>query len=112
MLGKRTTRPFRTEQELRQPYDINQTFTHVATTNDSELVILVRMEEGNKISIMVDFHDAYIAFDSDIIEEEKALLIPAGQAYNDDNVGIIERITMKNAKPNKNARVRGILWGR
>ena len=112
MVGKKKkTSPFRTEIELLQPYGLHKGFTHTATTNNSEDVVIVTgMTECNKIALMVDSQDAFIEFDGDATSE--SLLIPAGQGYSDDGIIILTKITMKNAKKNKNARVRGMLWGR
>lgn len=104
---------FRTQIELVQTYERHQGFTHTSTSDSAEDVLIVSgMEEGNKISLYVDLNDVYIEFDGDAQNGGSSMLIPVNTGYFDEGIYIAERISMRNAAPGKNSRVRGILWGR
>ena len=106
-------KPFRTQIELVQTYEKHQGFVHTSTSDDAEDVLeIIEMEEGNKISLYVDLNDVYIEFDGDAKGDGSSMLIPVNTGYFDDGIYITEKISMKNAASSKNSRVRGILWGR
>lgn len=105
-------KPFRTAIELVQTYEKHQGFTHTTSSDNPEDVLLITIEEGNKISLRVDFFDAYVEFDGDAQSDGTSMLIPVNTGYDEDGIFVIEKISMKNVIPGKNARLRGIIWGR
>ena len=68
------------------------------------------MEEGNKLSFVVETADAYIAFDEDATTST-GMLVPTNEGYFDDNIYISTKISIIRAG-GTNARIRGIIWGR
>ena len=106
-------KPFRTQIELIQTYEKHQGFVHTTITDDAEdALVVVRMEEGNKISLYADLNDVFVEFDGDAKSDGSSMLIPVNTGYFEDGIYITEKISMINATPGKNARIRGILWGR
>ena len=105
-----TTRPWRQEIELLQNYPKHKTFT--VTTSGTTLKTVVDisaiMEECNKVSLIVETADAYIAFDEDATTS--SMLIPANEGYFDDSIYLSDKITVMSVTGN--TRVRGIIWGR
>ena len=104
--------PFRLPQELQQPYKAHVTFTHTNTGNTAETAatISTNMEEANKVALIVDTYDAYIAFDETATSSK--MLVPAGTGYFDENIVIKNYISIINASTGNNSRIRGIAWGR
>ena len=102
----------RSEIELIQPYKRHVMFTHTQSSNIAENVVSVssNMEEGNKIALIVELNDVYIEFDA--TATSSSLLIPAGNGYFDEDITLNSRISAINASAGKNARIRGIVWGR
>ena len=102
----------RSEIELIQPYKKHKGFTHSNTTDVAEDVVNVAaaMEEANKVSLIVEWYDAYIEFDADATSS--SMLVPAGTGYFDINIKIVTKISAINATAGQNARIRGIVWGR
>ena len=68
------------------------------------------MEEGNKVSFVVETGGAYIAFDEDATAST-GMLVPADEGYFDDNIYISSKISIIR-EGSTNARIRGIIWGR
>ena len=105
------TKALRTEIELVQTYEKHQGFTHTTTSDDSEVVLVVTMEEGNKITLKIDSFDAFVEFDGEAQSDGTSMIVPVNTGYDDDNIFIVDKICIKNAVPGNNARIRGILWG-
>ena len=104
--------PWRQEIELLQNYQKHATFTHTTTGSSAEdaLTLAGKMEEGNKLSFVVETADAYIAFDEDATTST-GMLVPTNEGYFDDNIYISTKISIIRAG-GTNARIRGIIWGR
>ena len=97
--------PWRQEIELLQNYNKHATFTHTTTGSSAEdaLTLAGKMEEGNKISFVVESGGAYIAFDEDATTSD--------EGYFDDNIYFSTKISIIRSS-SSNARIRGIVWGR
>jgi len=111
-----TTGNFRLVNELAQVYHKKQEFTYTTSSGSAEDALTLTMEEGNKISIMVEDPaggasgaGAYIAFDSDATSSK--MLIPQDEGYFDDGIFIQDRISILRFT-STNVRIRGIVWGR
>ena len=105
-------RPWRQEIELLQNYGKHATFTVTRTdANATDVVTLSgKMEEGNKVSLVVELGDAYIAFDQDA-SSSNGMYVPADEGYFDSDIWIGTKISVIRAD-STNVRVRGIIWGR
>ena len=104
--------PWRQEIELLQNYNKHATFTHTTTGSSAEdaLTLAGKMEEGNKISFVVESGGAYIAFDEDATTST-GMLVPSDEGYFDYNIYFSTKISIIRAT-SSNARIRGIVWGR
>jgi len=107
-----TKAPWRQEIELLQNYNKHATFTFTTSGSSAEdaLTLAGKMEEGNKLSFVVETADAYIAFDEDATTST-GMLVPTNEGYFDDNIYISTKISIIRAG-GTNARIRGIIWGR
>ena len=105
-------RPWRQEIELLQNYGKHKTFTVTTTDANATDVVLLsgNMEECNKISLVVELGDGYIAFDQDA-SSTNGMYIPADEGYFDSDVWIGTKISVIRSA-STNVRVRGIIWGR
>lgn len=110
---------WRGEAEMMQTLSRSHTFTHTNTTDASETVITLRMEEGSRVSFVVYGNDAYVNFDAAAVNTDpnsdgtiESMFVPAGTGYFEDNIYIDSTITMINASAGANASIRGIVWGR
>lgn len=98
-------------QNLERSYSFTYTFTADAAVDIA--TIATRMEEGLKVSIVVESADAYVRFDGTAATDgTDSMLIPAGTGYSEDNIYIGTRISAINATVGSNARIRGCIWGR
>ena len=106
-----TTRPWRQEIELLQNYPKHKTVTFTTSSGSAQDAVLLagEMEECNKVSIVVETADAYIAFDE--TATTSSMLIPQNEGYFDDGIWFGTKISIIRAG-STNARVRGIIWGR
>lgn len=104
--------PFLSQTELDQPYKSHVTFTHTNSTDAAETAVTISTNMGvcNKIALIVDLYDAYVAFDE--TASSTKMLVPAGTGYFDEKITITSSISIINASSGKNTRVRGIAWGR
>ena len=104
-------RPWRQEIELVQNYSRHKTFTFTTNGASAETVLDLSgvMEECNKVSLVVEFADAYLEFDDDATTS--SMLIPQDEGYFDDSIYIGSKISIIRAG-GVDARVRGIIWGR
>ena len=102
----------RSEIELLQPYKRHKGFTHTNTTDVAEEIASISgtMQEGNKVSLIVELYDAYVEFDGDATSS--SMLVLADTGYYDSNIQITSNISMINKTAGQNARIRGIVWGR
>jgi hypothetical protein len=114
-----TTKNFRLPVELAQTLRQSRTFTHTNTSNATENAVLLGMEEGVKVSFVVDQADAYVNFDADAEATDgdsngiiDSMLVPAGTGYFEAQIYISTRISIINATAGQNARIRGVVWGR
>ena len=107
-----TKAPWRQEIELLQNYNKHATFTFTTSGSSAEdaLTLAGKMEEGNKLSFVVETADAYIAFDEDATTST-GMLVPADEGYFDDNIYFSTKISIIRSG-GTNARIRGIVWGR
>jgi len=107
-----TKAPWRQEIELLQNYSKHATFTFTTSGSSAEdaLTLAGKMEEGNKISFVVETADAYVAFDEDATTST-GMLVPADEGYFDDNIHFSTKISIIRSG-GTNARIRGIVWGR
>lgn len=111
---------FRGDTETKQILGKKAAFTRTLSSNNSEVVLDLagKMQEGTKISIIVEQADAYINFDGTATKVASgdgtihSILIPAGQGYSEENIFISSNITAINATAGSNARIRGFIWGR
>lgn len=108
-------RPWRQEIELLQNYPKHKTFTYeVASegtpTAKTAVDISASMEECNKVSIIIENADAYLAFDEDATTS--TMLVPQDEGYFDDAVYIGSKISIIAKTANTQPRIRGIIWGR
>ena len=106
-----TTRPWRQEIELLQNYSKHKTFTFTTSSGSAQdaLDLAGVMEEGNKISFVVELADAYIEFDG--TATTSSMLIPQNEGYFDEGIWIGTNISILRSS-STNARIRGIIWGR
>ena len=106
-----TNRPWRQEIELLQNYPKHKTFTFTTSgaTVETAVDIAATMEECNKISLVVELGNAYIAFDEDATTS--AMYVPQDEGYFDDAIYIGTKISVLRAG-STNVRIRGIAWGR
>ena len=74
------------------------------------VVLIGKMTEGIKVSLVVDINPLYIEFDEDATSS--SMLIPAGAGYADTNIFIGKKISVMNVSPGQNGQIRGIIWGR
>ena len=104
--------PWRQEIELLQAYQKHATFTHTTSSSSAEtaLNLVGKMEEGNKVSFVVETGGAYVAFDEDA-SSSTGMLVPADEGYFDDNIYFSSKISIIR-EGSTNARIRGIVWGR
>ena len=115
-----TTPLFRGDTETKQILGRKAAFTRNLSSDVSEVVLNLKgqMQEGTKVSIIVEQADAYINFDGAATKTASSdgtihsLLIPAGQGYSEENIFISSNITAINANAGSNARIRGFIWGR
>ena len=105
-----TQRPWRQEIELLQNYSKHKSFTYTTTSGSAEdaLSLSSVMEEGNKISFVVELADAYIEFDDDATTS--SMLIPQNEGYFDEGIWFNTKISIIRSS-STNARIRGIIWG-
>ena len=106
-----TNRPWRQEIELLQNYPKHKSFTFTTSggTAATAVDIAGTMEECNKISLVVELGNAYIAFDEDA--SASTMYVPQDEGYFDDAIYIGTKISVLRAS-STNVRVRGIAWGR
>ncbi len=106
-----TTRPWRQEIELLQNYSKHKAFTYTTTSGSAQDALSLSgvMEEGNKLSFVVELGDAYIEFDG--TATTSSMLIPQNEGYFDEGIWIGTNISILRAS-STNARIRGIVWGR
>ena len=112
-------RPWRQEIELLQNYPRHKTFTYevpqeTPPTAKVAVDITASMEECNKVSLIVENADAYIAFDEDASSTtgSETMLVPQDEGYFDDSVYIGSKISIIAKTANTQPRIRGIIWGR
>ena len=106
-------KPWRQDIELSQNYSRHKMFT-VSTTNNDKVDISISdsMEEANKVSLIVENADAYLAFDKDATADATCMLLPANEGYFDDAIWVANKISFIRIPDGTNARIRGIIWGR
>ena len=102
---------FRQEIELLQNYAKHKTFTYTTSSSSAEtaLDIAANFEEINKISLVVELGDAFIAFDETATSSN--MLIPQNEGYSDSGIYVADKLSIIRAS-STNVRVRGIAWGR
>ena len=112
-------RPWRQEIELLQNYPKHKTFTTTLPAEgtpsaQTAVDITAYMEECNKVSLIVEDADAYIAFDEDASSTagSETMLVPQDEGYFDDAVYIGSKISIIAKTANTQPRIRGIIWGR
>lgn len=112
-------RPWRQEIELLQNYPKHKTFTYEVAaegtpTAKTAVDISQYMEECNKVSLIVENADAYLAFDEDAnaTSPNQTMLVPQDEGYFDDAVYIGSKISIIATTANAQPRIRGIIWGR
>jgi hypothetical protein len=102
---------WRQEVELLQNYGKHKAFTYTTTSSSAEDAVTLAMEEGNKISFVVELADAYIEFDGDA--STSTMFIPQNEGYFDEGIWFNSRVSiLRNPTGSTNARIRGIIWGR
>jgi len=110
-----TNRPWRQEIELLQNYPKHKSFTFTTTAGTAQTVVDISafMEECNKISLVVELADAWIAFDEDASSTtgSETMYVPQDEGYFDDAIYIGTKISVLRAT-STNVRIRGIAWGR
>ena len=101
---------FRQEIELLQNYIKHKTFTYTTSSSSAEtaLDIAANFEEINKISLVVELGDAYIAFDETATSSN--MLIPQNEGYSDSGIYVADKLSI--IRVSDNVRIRGIAWGR
>tara|TARA_R100000005_G_C4950457_1_gene171178 strand:+ start:729 stop:1043 length:315 start_codon:yes stop_codon:yes gene_type:complete len=101
---------FRQEIELLQNYIKHKTFTYTTSSSSAEtaLDIAANFEEINKISLVVELGDAYIAFDETATSSN--MLIPQNEGYSDSGIYLADKLSI--IRVSDNVRIRGIAWGR
>jgi len=102
---------FRQEIELLQNYPKHKTFTFTTSGSSAEtaLDIGANFEEVNKVSLVIELADAYIAFDETATSSN--MLIPQNEGYSDSGIYVADKLSIIRAS-STNVRVRGIAWGR
>ena len=102
---------FRQEIELLQNYPKHKTFTFTTSGASAEtaLDIGANFEEVNKVSLVIELADAYIAFDETATTSN--MLIPQNEGYSDSGIYVATSLSIIRAA-STNARIRGIAWGR
>ena len=99
--------------ELVQPYGKKVVFTHVLSSDDSEVIVDIskHMLECNRISLLVDNHDTYIRFvdaNDNINKAERveigkssieSFLLIEGSGYFDDNIQLDGKVMAITARP-------------
>ncbi len=102
---------FRQEIELLQNYPKHKTFTFTTSGASAEtaLDIGANFEEVNKVSLVIELADAYIAFDETATTSN--MLIPQNEGYSDSGIYVATNLSIIRAA-STNARIRGIAWGR
>tara|TARA_R110000824_G_scaffold147548_1_gene317054 strand:+ start:874 stop:1203 length:330 start_codon:yes stop_codon:yes gene_type:complete len=106
-----TSSQWRQEVELMQNFSKHKTFTYTTSSADAETILTIagNMQEGNKLSLVVELGDAYIEFDG--TATTSSMLIPQDEGYFDDGIYIGSHISVIRAT-STNVRFRGIIWGR
>jgi hypothetical protein len=101
---------FRQEIELLQNYIKHKTFTYTTSSSSAEtaLDIAASFEEINKISLVVELGDAFIAFDETATSSN--MLIPQNEGYSDSGIYLADKLSI--IRVSDNVRIRGIAWGR
>jgi len=101
---------FRQEIELLQNYIKHKTFTFTTSGASAEtaLDIAANFEEINKISLVVELGDAFIAFDETATSSN--MLIPQNEGYSDSGIYLADKLSI--IRVSDNVRIRGIAWGR
>ena len=101
---------FRQEIELLQNYAKHKTFTFTTSGASAEtaLNIAANFEEINKISLVVELGDAFIAFDETATSSN--MLIPQNEGYSDSGIYLAYKLSI--IRVSDNVRIRGIAWGR
>ena len=102
---------WRQEIELLQNYTKHKTFTFTTSSSSAEtaLDIAANFEEINKISLVVELGDAFIAFDETATSSN--MLIPQNEGYSDSGIYAIDKLSIIRSA-STNVRIRGIAWGR
>ena len=102
---------FRQEIELLQNYPKHKTFTFTTSGASAEtaLDIGANFEEVNKVSLVIELADAYIAFDETATTSN--MLIPQNEGYSDSGIYVADKLSIIRAS-STNVRIRGIAWGR
>ena len=106
---------WRQEIELLQNYGKHKSFTFTTTSGSAQDAVSLSgiMEEGNKISFVVELADAYIDFDGDA--SATTMFIPQNEGYFDEGIWFKDRLSIMRSNiggATTNARIRGIIWGR
>jgi|TARA_R110000823_G_scaffold302471_1_gene423708 hypothetical protein len=101
---------WRQEIELLQNYTKHKTFTFTTSSSSAEtaLDIAANFEEINKISLVVELGDAFIAFDETATSSN--MLIPQNEGYSDSGIYLADKLSI--IRVSDNVRIRGIAWGR
>ena len=101
---------WRQEIELLQNYTKHKTFTFTTSSSFAEtaLDIAANFEEINKISLVVELGDAFIAFDETATSSN--MLIPQNEGYSDSGIYLADKLSI--IRVSDNVRIRGIAWGR
>ena len=72
------------------------------------LLLAANFEEINKISLVVELGDAFIAFDETATSSN--MLIPQNEGYSDSGIYLADKLSI--IRVSDNVRIRGIAWGR
>lgn len=102
----------RSYRDLEQPYEKFKFFSSTTTNANAATVIDISqyMEEGNKLTLVVDKADLYVNFNGVATTDGLSMLIPAGTGYTEDNIKITGIISIIRATQS-NGRIIGAVWG-
>ena len=103
----------RTNIELMQPLPNYRGFTKTTTDGNAVTVIdvAVVMEEGNRITFVVELGDLYINFNGAATSDGTSMLVPAGTGYTEEMIRITGLVSIMRVGTT-NGRIRGAVWGR
>ena len=97
-----------TRERREHPLDLHKGFNHTTVGMTAEAAVLWPYQQAEIVTFRVD-NDCYIEFDGPATVNSMELL--AGETYYQDEIIILERISILNKNIGQFTTIRGTLWG-